>query len=116
MAMHPKHDSNDGDGMEHHRAHQHERFKHHVKASGHASIPGVVSDEHGGHEPGKNDTDNAGPPDGSPHNPELYVEHGEDPFHGIAGEYMPPRAYEGGRSPSEGGAHGPSNLPGGSIC
>jgi hypothetical protein len=100
--MYSKHNMHDGDGMAHHRKAQHEHFGDftaHLK-----KIPGYM------------DTDKAGPPDGAPHNPELYNDYAQEPFHGIAGENMPMSAYGGENESDSSGDHMSSNLPGGSPC
>lgn len=91
------HDTHDGDGMAHHRKAQHAEFERHTADM--KKIPGVM------------DTDAAGPPDGAPHNPQLYTSYGEDPHHGVAGENMPMGAYS-----RDGGEGMSTNLPGGSPC
>lgn len=93
--MHDGHNMHDGDGMAHHRKAQHEEFHRHIAEM--KQIPGVM------------DSDASGPPDGAPHNSELYVNHGEQPYDGIAGENMPMGHYSGDGSHSV-------NLPGGSPC
>jgi hypothetical protein len=104
-SKHEGHNPHNGDGMAHHRAHQHELFH-----SKHGPAIGLIYNEA---------ADKSGPPDGAPHDPELFAGmEGNRAHYGIAGEvskYEPEGAERGEtrRGDEAGGEHGGARGAGG---